>query len=176
MHEFAHRGSAEYLSVEYWNMDLWYFSMWIFFFFVLTSYLLGIIGFTLAYQKEISDSGNAPSDEIHAILTENWQVLRRKGPSNRKIAKMLEYALDGLDNEIDINAILRRQLKLDEDDVDMAIVHTDNMTLDHQDVEQALFEAHNLAMAKVPPIPPPLASPFRLLLPVLWSRRIERGS
>ena len=60
--------------MERLNIDFWYFSVWIFFFFVLTSYLLGYIGFTLAYEKEISHKGRAPVDEIKPILMQHWQV------------------------------------------------------------------------------------------------------
>lgn len=74
MHTFAHSRGPEYLTVEVFNIQFWYCSVWIFFFFILTSYLLGYIGYTLAYEKEISDSGNSPIDEVKPMIREHWEV------------------------------------------------------------------------------------------------------
>jgi len=148
IHIFAHGSGAEHLTVELINIDFWYFSVWIFFFFVLTSYLLGYIGFTLAYEKQISDSGNSPIDEIKPMLLQHWQRVRWRAPYNERIFRQLEKLCDNIDNEIDLSEVLRKQLRLDVDDVVMSLVcmEESEKTLDRHDLQEALTTAHNRAI------------------------------
>jgi len=156
MHEFAHRPGAEYLAVEQVNIDFWYFSVWIFFFFTLTSYLLGYIGFALAYEKQVSDSGNAPVDEIKPFFAEAWQMLRKRLPSNRGIVETTLSKLH-MDSgyELDFTEVLRQRLELDKDDAVMSVVALENgVLLDHRDLEELLLCAHNYSVAKRAHQPP----------------------
>uniref|UniRef100_A0A061QSZ8 Polycystin cation channel PKD1/PKD2 domain-containing protein n=1 Tax=Tetraselmis sp. GSL018 TaxID=582737 RepID=A0A061QSZ8_9CHLO len=148
MHEFIRKEGVEYLTVEHWNIDFWYFSIWIFFFFTLTSYLLGFLGYALEMEKIVSDSGRSPWQDIRQYLAEHWKSIRRQAPSNREVVRRLEHLLDGIDNEIDVNGLLRRQLKLGDDDVLMQILHVNKLKLDRRDLEDIFLSAHNASRKK----------------------------
>ena len=67
------------------------------------------------------------------------------------ISRRLEKLLDHIDNEIDIEEVLRRQLNLNADNVVMSVVLMEGLgvNLERNDLEQAFIAAHNRVMAKV---------------------------
>uniref|UniRef100_A0A061SNM0 Polycystin cation channel PKD1/PKD2 domain-containing protein n=1 Tax=Tetraselmis sp. GSL018 TaxID=582737 RepID=A0A061SNM0_9CHLO len=148
IHHFIRKEGVDYSAVEIWNIDFWYYSVWIFFYFTLTSYLLGILGYTLEMEKMLSDSGTSPWQDVKRFLAEHWDSIRKRGPSSREIIRSLEGLLDGIDNEIDVDNLLRKQLRLDDDDVLMQILHVGDLMLDRRDLEDIFLSAHNISLKK----------------------------
>ena len=138
--------------MELWNIDLWYYSLWIFFVFVIMSYLLGYIGYAMAYEKDVSDGGKTPLDELGPMVKNGWRTLRYKEVPNKTIVKKLDKVLDSIDNEIDMEEVLRKQLKLDADDINMNLLHLEDSDthLDQQQLEDMLIRSANVAKVRWP--------------------------
>lgn len=149
MHGFAHAPGAEYMAVEVANIDFWYYSVWVFFFFILMTYLFGIVGNALAVEKEAALNSESVMEELEKITRPLVQTVRTGKMSNSKIVRKLEKLLDGIDNAIDFSDILRKHLKLKDDDDTMHLIPILGMKLDPQQLEQSLLVAHNRTLAKV---------------------------
>ena len=65
------------LNVERWNIQVWYYSLWTFFFFILTSYLLVLMGYILAEQKADARNTRPMSEEVVEILDGHLKVRSR---------------------------------------------------------------------------------------------------
>ena len=69
------------LNVERWNIQVWYYSLWIFFFFILTSYLLGLVGYILAQEKADARDTRPMSEEVLEMLEGHLKVRPRPFPT-----------------------------------------------------------------------------------------------
>ena len=77
--------------------------------------------------------------------------MKRK-PKNKFISRRLEKVLDQIDNEIDTSEVLRKQLKLEADDIVFSVCQLEElggMKLERNDLEQYFIAAQNRVIAKV---------------------------
>ena len=76
----------------------------------------------------------------------------KRVPKNTHISRSLEKMLDQIDNEIDAAEVLRKQLKLEADDIVFSVCQMEElggMKLERDELEKLFIAAQNRVVAKV---------------------------